>query len=85
LQEPAEKALFAALRSVEAPVQTRVAQSEFSAALAALAGLRDPVDRFFTDVRVVVPDAALRANRFALLNALNRLLNCVANISRLPA
>ena len=85
LQEPAEHELYAALCSVGPPVQARVAQNEFGAALAALAGLRDPVDRFFTDVRVVVPDAALRMNRFALLNALNRLLNCVANISRLPA
>ncbi len=42
-------------------------------------------ETFFTDVRVVVPDEALRNNRFALLNQLNHLLNRVANISRLPA
>jgi glycyl-tRNA synthetase beta chain len=85
LQEPAEKALHAALREVTPLVQASVEQSRFGDALAALAGLRDPVDRFFNDVRVVVPDAALRTNRFALLNGLNRLLNSVANISRLPA
>jgi glycyl-tRNA synthetase beta chain len=85
LEEPAEKALYAALRSMKPQVEGQVARREFAEALGALAELRDPVDRFFTDVRVVVPDAALRTNRFALLNALNHLLNRVANISRLPA
>ena len=85
LQEATEKDLYAALQSLAPEVHARVEQRRFGDALAALAGLRDPVDRFFADVRVVVPDAALRTNRFALLNALNRLLNSVANISRLPA
>jgi glycyl-tRNA synthetase beta chain len=57
----------------------------FAEALQALSKLRAPVDLFFTDVRVVVPEEALRNNRFALLNQLNHLLNRVANISRLPA
>lgn len=85
LQEATERDLYAALQTVGPQVHARVAQRRFGEALAALAGLRDPVDRFFADVRVVVPDKALRTNRFALLNALNRLLNSVANISRLPA
>ena len=85
LQEPSEQALFAALSEVQPAVQARMERNEFAEALQALARLRDPIDRFFTDVRVVVPDEALRANRFALLNQLNHLLNRVANISRLPA
>jgi glycyl-tRNA synthetase beta chain len=85
LEEPAEKALYTTLRLMKPNVEGQVARREFAEALGALAELRDPVDRFFTDVRVVVPDSALRENRFALLNALNHLLNCVANISRLPA
>ncbi|RPI48700.1 MAG: glycine--tRNA ligase subunit beta, partial [Betaproteobacteria bacterium] len=85
LQEPSEQALYAALTEVHPLVQAHMERSEFAEALQALARLRDPVDRFFTDVRVVVADEALRANRFALLNQLNHLLNRVANISRLPA
>jgi glycyl-tRNA synthetase beta chain len=85
LQEPAEKALYAALASMQPDIESKVERLEFAAALSALAHLRDPVNRFFTDVRVVVPDSALRMNRFALLNALNHLLNRVANISRLAA
>ena len=85
LHEPSEQALYSALAAVEPLVEARMEQKQFAEALRALARLRDPVDRFFTDVRVVVPDETLRNNRFALLNRLNDLLNRVANISRLPA
>jgi len=85
LAEAAERALHAALVEVQPAVQSHVEASRFAEALQALARLRDPVDRFFTDVRVVVPEERLRNNRFALLNQLNHLLNRVANISRLPA
>ena len=85
LHETSELALFNALTEVQPLVEERMGRNDFTAALQALARLRDPVDRFFTDVRVVVPDAALRSNRFSLLNQLNDLLNRVANISRLPA
>lgn len=85
LAEPAERALYLALTELTPLVQGHVERREFAAALSALARLRDPVDRFFTDVRVVVADEALKSNRFALLNQLNHLLNRVANVSRLPA
>ncbi|MCC6535604.1 MAG: glycine--tRNA ligase subunit beta [Burkholderiales bacterium] len=85
LREPSEQALYAAMAEVRPLVQAHVERNEFSGALRALARLREPVDRFFTEVRVVVPDEALRTNRFALLTQLNHLLNQVANISRLPA
>ena len=85
LQEAAEQSLHAALCEVAPLVQTHMGCNQFAEALQALARLRGPVDRFFTDVRVVVPEEALRNNRFALLNQLNHLLNRVANISRLPA
>jgi glycyl-tRNA synthetase beta chain len=85
LEEPAEKALYAALAALAPEVDGRVQRLQFAEALESLARVRDPIDRFFTDVRVVVPETAVRNNRFALLNALNHLLNRVANISRLPA
>jgi glycyl-tRNA synthetase beta chain len=85
LVEPAERALYEALLEVAPIVAGHVERTEFAQALRALAHLRSHVDRFFTEVRVVVPDDKVRANRFALLNQLNDLLNKVANISRLPA
>lgn len=85
LAEPAERALYDAMAAVAPAVQAHAERHEFAQALHALAQLRAPVDRFFTDVRVVVPEERLRLNRFALLHQLNHMLNRVANISRLPA
>jgi len=85
LTEDSERTLHRALLELDPIVQHHVVQCEFDAALRALALLRDHVDRFFSEVRVVVPDEAVRTNRFALLLQLNTLLNRVANISRLSA
>ncbi|MBR0346721.1 MAG: hypothetical protein IJI03_15840, partial [Rudaea sp.] len=49
-----------------------------------LAGLREPVDKFFDAVMVMVDDAAKRANRLALLNRLRGMFLDVADISLLP-
>jgi len=85
LAEPAEHALYDALAAATPAVDAHAGRHEFALALTALAQLSAPVDRFFSDVRVVVPEEQLRLNRFALLHQLNHLLNRVANISRLPA
>jgi glycyl-tRNA synthetase beta chain len=53
--------------------------------LRALAPLKEPVDRFFDDVMVMVEDARLRANRLALLAQLRALMNRVADLSLLAA
>ena len=44
-----------------------------------------PVDAFFDNVMVNVEDAALRANRLALLAQLQQAMNRVADISKLAA
>ena len=51
----------------------------------ALAGVRGDVDAFFDKVLVNAEDLAVRGNRLALLTGLERLLNRVADISRLAA
>jgi glycyl-tRNA synthetase beta chain len=51
----------------------------------ALAGIRVDVDAFFDKVLVNAEDLAVRGNRLALLTGLERLLNRVADISRLAA
>ncbi|CAB3797139.1 Glycine--tRNA ligase beta subunit [Paraburkholderia caffeinitolerans] len=83
--ESAEKALFAQLEQVAPRVQTQLAAREYTGALTALAALRETVDTFFNDVMVNAEDPALRANRLALLKALHRQMNSVADISRLAA
>ncbi|HYS65409.1 MAG TPA: glycine--tRNA ligase subunit beta [Paraburkholderia sp.] len=83
--ETAEKALHVQLEQVAPRVQSQLAARDYTGALTALAALREPVDTFFNDVMVNAEDAALRANRLALLSALHQQMNCVADISRLAA
>ncbi len=84
LREPAEQALAATLARCRAPVERALAQRDYPAALAELAGLRESVDAFFDAVMVNDPDPALRANRLALLGELAALFGRIADLSRLP-
>lgn len=81
--EPAEVALGEAVSRLEPEVSARLGLHDYGAALALLAEAREPVDRFFDEVMVMVDDPALRANRLALLTRLHALMNGVADISRL--
>ncbi len=83
LVEPAEQALASALGSMQAEVTPLFESRDYTAALGRLAGLREPVDRFFDDVMVMAEDEKLRNNRLALLNNLSGLFLKVADISRL--
>jgi glycyl-tRNA synthetase beta chain len=85
LVEPAEHALDAAIASIAPLAQQRLAQRDYAGALTLLATLREPVDAFFESVMVNADDAALRANRLALLGGLHRLMNRVADLSKLAA
>ena len=80
-----ERRLHAALSSMEPGVEEKVARADFAPALLALAGVRADVDAFFDKVLVNAEDLAVRENRLALLTGLERLLNRVADISRLAA
>ena len=80
-----ERSLHAAIASLTPVVDERVSRAEFEPALVALAGVRGEVDAFFDKVLVNAEDLAVRANRLALLTGLERLLNRVADISRLAA
>jgi glycyl-tRNA synthetase beta chain len=83
LTADAERALHARLAAVEPDAGAAIARGDYTGALRTLAGLRAEVDRFFEDVMVNADDAAVRANRLALLGRLAALMNRVADISRL--
>ncbi len=83
--EAAEKALHAALATLEPEVVACTAREDYAGALTRLASVRAAVDRFFDEVMVMTDDVAVRANRIALLQSLERALNQVADISRLAA
>ena len=85
LQEAAEQALAAALRQVQPEADRLFEQHDYTASLKALAALKGPVDAFFDGVMVNAEDAALRANRLALLHHLHTAMNRVADLSKLAA
>lgn len=81
LQDPAERALANHVEVIEAELAPLFAAGDYTAALGRLAHLREAVDAFFDGVMVMAEDAALRANRLALLNRLRALFLRVADIS----
>ncbi len=83
LQEDAEIALAQQLQSKSDEVAPLFAANDYTATLAALASLREPVDTFFDNVMVNAEDEALRNNRLALLTQLRNLFLQVADISML--
>jgi glycyl-tRNA synthetase beta chain len=83
LKEPAEQQLAAALAEAQPQSERLFEQRDYAGSLKALALLKAPVDAFFDAVMVNADDAALRANRQALLNQLHVAMNRVADLSRL--
>jgi glycyl-tRNA synthetase beta chain len=85
LQDEAEKKLYASVQRVQPEVDAAFERGDFSGTLKTLAQLRDDVDAFFNDVMVMAEDVQLRNNRLALLAILHRMMNRVADISKLAA
>ena len=81
--EPAEKALIDALDAAAPRAAQAVEAEQFADAMAALATLRAPIDRFFEEVTVNDADANKRASRLALLAAFRDAVHRVADFSRI--
>ena len=85
LQEPAEQALYAAMKDVTPKAKALFDAGDYTASLQALAALRTPVDAFFDGVMVNAEELDLRLNRQGLLKSLHEAMNRVADLSRLVA
>ncbi|MDE1570768.1 glycine--tRNA ligase subunit beta [Aquabacter sediminis] len=81
--EPQEIALGAAIEEVKAKVRDAVAAEDYAGAMAALAGLRAPVDAFFEDVTVNAADGQLRINRLKLLDEIRAATRGIADFDRI--
>lgn len=79
----AEKALHQAVEIASAEARDAIAKEDFRSAMEALAKLREPVDQFFNDVLVNDDDAAIRANRLALLGLIRSATGTVADFSKI--
>ena len=81
--EPAEKALMDALAQSEPAAARAIEAEDFAGAMAALAALRAPIDRFFEEVTVNADEENKRAHRLDLLAAFRAAVHKVADFSRI--
>ena len=80
---PEESALRDAVDVAAARASTAIADEDFTAAMAALASLRAPIDAFFEQVTVNDPDAGLRERRLNLLARFRDAVGEVADFSKI--
>ncbi|HEX6113767.1 MAG TPA: DALR anticodon-binding domain-containing protein, partial [Geminicoccaceae bacterium] len=76
-----EQVLFFRLMTVGDHIAGALEREAFGEAMAALAGLRQPVDAFFDRVTVNADDPGLRENRLYLLSQIRSALGAVADFS----
>jgi glycyl-tRNA synthetase beta chain len=81
--QPEEQALVDALDNAETKASAAVEAEDFTAAMAALASLRKPIDDFFDHVTVNDPDKDKRTRRLNLLMRFRDAVNRVADFSRI--
>ncbi|HEX4259744.1 MAG TPA: glycine--tRNA ligase subunit beta, partial [Acetobacteraceae bacterium] len=82
-REPEERTLADALDAIEPAMAARLASEDFAGAMRDLAALRSPLDAFFDSVTVNDPDPDLRRNRLRLLARVRRVMNRVADFSKI--
>lgn len=83
LTEPAEAELLADYESRSTAIRSAVAARQYDQAFRVASGFRPVVDRFFTDIFVMVDDAGLKHQRLTLLRRLHELLLELADISEI--
>jgi glycyl-tRNA synthetase beta chain len=81
--EDAERALSDAVNHAARDAGQAIEAQDFSGAMRALSALREPVDSFFEQVLVNDEDAAVRANRLALLSRIREATGRVADFSKI--
>ena len=82
-RDAAETKLYEAVNQAESKAAQAIENQDFSAAMVALAALREPVDSFFEEVLVNDEDEAVRANRLALLSRIRAATGQVADFSKI--
>ncbi len=81
--DPAEGELAVAAEAAADRVAALASKREYEPALVEIAGLRPVIDAFFEKVMVMAPEAAVRANRLALLSRTVRDFSRIADFSQI--
>jgi glycyl-tRNA synthetase beta chain len=82
-EDATETALFDALQAAEARIATANTAEDFTAAMAAMAALRAPLDAFFESVQINTDNQVLRRNRLNLLFTIRKICLQAADLTRL--
>jgi len=77
-----ERGLWSAFLAAEDTVHQKIEEQKYLDALNLLAGLRGPVDAFFSEVMVMAEDKAVRENRLTLLSQLKECFLHMADFSK---
>jgi glycyl-tRNA synthetase beta chain len=85
LKEPAEVALRDELERRQQTIEAAIAAGDYRRAFAEAAKFGPAVDKFFTDVFVMVDDERLRSARLALMKRLESLILRLGDISEIVA
>jgi glycyl-tRNA synthetase beta chain len=83
LTDASERDLSRMVLAVDAAMGPLLAREDTAQAIQLLAGLRAPIDAFFTDVMINAPDPMLRRNRLLLLSQVRATMDRVADFSRI--
>ncbi|MEL7098783.1 MAG: glycine--tRNA ligase subunit beta [Pseudomonadota bacterium] len=78
-----ETALFDALDAAEPVIAGALEAQDFAAAMAAMAGLRAPIDAFFEAVKINADADVVRRNRLNLLSRIRQACDRVADLGRI--
>ncbi len=83
IEAAAERDLHGAIETARAAAYAALSREDFQGAMAALAPLRAPVDRFFDEVTVNDERGEVRRNRLLILSAIRDALHGVADFSKI--
>jgi len=81
-EHKSEGELWNMVQKLEERARGLIEKHDYRGALNLLAGLREPIDTFFTQVMVMAEDMAVRKNRLTMLKQINKLFLHIADLSK---
>ena len=81
-EHKSEGELWNMVQKLEERARGLIEKHDYRGALNLLAGLREPIDTFFTEVMVMAEDMAVRKNRLTMLKQINKLFLHIADLSK---
>lgn len=81
MKETYEKELYSLLKDTKLKIKADLNEGNFTAAMLTMASLREPIDKFFKEVKVNDENKIVRRNRLCLLNSIKNVCCSVSDLS----